>query len=349
MSVMPPDSRAYGQGNPPQDFNQLCDDVGLLLQFAALFSGPAGLPPAYPAGNAQNLATVQQLVASGALSLAQITSNSRALLLQGSVLGGIAPSLLVQDQYGQTLFEVGVIGCQSNGSGFFAYDRYGCPAVSIKATVNGLSGQPAGGVDTYAPAQSPLSGSTAPSGGVGTINWMGVQDDWSGADMEMYVPVTFSPTGGAAASVTVDIGACCILSAPLVSGTNYSSLSVLPIPGSIPTSQNMTIVGPNGTQVVTSNGTCGYDGSVIPVTTFNANANYPAFQSLGAGAGQTSFLIQGVFATDYPWAVQLISDSEPANSTTGRVRALRFRVPNKWYFTINATNCTLGTLQALSC
>jgi hypothetical protein len=343
---MPGDNQVVGAGNMALSFNQLADVVALLMQWAALWAGNSSPPPSYTSagGNAANLATVQSLVAGGALSLAQPV-NAPALRLTGtSVGGGLQNVVTVLDPYGSIGFGVGFIGTYSNGNGFYAYDRAGNPCIALNPLGGGLSFAGCG-INNYQPAQSSLSGSAPPSGNV--LNWAGTQDDWAGADMDFYVPVTFSPTGGAAASVQVTIGAVVVLASPLVQGQSYSQLSVLGLPGALPNTQNMTLVGNNGAnlQTVTTSSSVAQDAAIVPVTGFTANANYSAYAP--TGAAPTSYLTVGSFA--YPWYQNLFTDSVPAGAATGSVRTIRFKVPNKWTFSVNLTNATAGNLQALSC
>jgi hypothetical protein len=354
---VPPDDRIPGQTSPSRDFDQLNDIVALLAQFCALFAGNASLPGGGNANLAANLATIQGLVASGNLTLRQTESATPFTLRSNAgILNDIFQAL---DPYGDILYGIGLIGPYSAGSGFFAYDRYSCgPSIAMNALVNGESGVGAG-IATYAPAISPLSGSP-PTGG-NTINWMGVQDDWSGADMMMYVPVTTTGTSGS--SVNVTMGACLVLTGALTSGSPYTSLSFQAVPGVIPNSATITLYNPGGSPTlfyaassqavtVTSSANNVYDATVIPVNSFNANANYPAFAPLGNGYMETTLGL--VTSNNYPWSASnssspIISYSWPSGTPAGQEITLVFKVPNKWYFAVNATNATVGNCTGITC
>jgi hypothetical protein len=360
---MPPDNRSPGSVNPSGDFDNLDDVVGLVLQFLAQFAGNSVSnnvpPPAYTqaGANAQNLSTLQQMVAgatngtglSGSdIKIAQ-QGNQRALTLAG-LTGVLADICQFLDPFGDVMFGVGIQGVYSNGNGFYANDRYGCNAIALNPLVAGESGVGAG-VNTYGAAQSTYAGTTLTSGN-NYLNWQGAQDDWSGADMTMFVPVTTTGTSGSSASV--NIGATLVLTGGngtpgnlTAAGSPYTSLQFLPVPGSISSGQSINLWNNNGWTglTATTNGAVSYDATSVAINSMAVSSTIPAFSTSGNAPTTIGIVGQNV----YPWQVNpLYTRSWPSGTAAGQVDTLVFRVPNKWFFGVTVTNATIGALQGLS-
>lgn len=270
--------------------------------------------------------------------------NNNALVVHGNNTA-VLPQLLVLDFLGNTILGAGIQGVYGIGDPFICYSSFAAlnPAelVAITPLADGLTGSHSGGLRTPGPAVSDLD-SITPVAGQSYLNWQGLQDVWSGADMAAYLQVTATANGQ---FCTISLGQALVLGQNLVNGTAYTTLTLaFPANAAIANGTGLTLMngshGQNASQAITLSHAVAIGDTSIQVTSFMANFSYPGWTS--GGNAPTTWMIVNAPSGTFPWNIEPVAPV----LLNGQGETVHWHWPVRWWFQIGNAGLTIGALHA---